>query len=249
MMRVLGVIPARGGSKGVPGKNIRPINGRPLLEYTAAAAFAAKGLSRIVLSTDDDTIAEVGRRCGLEVPFLRPASLATDLTPTLPVIQHALTFVEDAGDTFDAVCILQPTTPLRPARDIDLCIERLRTSAADAVVTVVPVPPEHNPHWVYFSDLSGALKLSTGEREPIPRRQSLPRAFRREGSVYVVRRDVVMRQDTLFGDRLVGHVLDPAVCVDINSDQDWIRAEQMLRARDSGHESDHVRYLRLHPQS
>ena len=248
-MRVLGVIPARGGSKGVPRKNIRLLNGRPLLEYTAAAALASTSLSRVILSTDDETIAEVGRRCGLDVPFLRPAGLATDATPTLPVIQHAVAFVESAGEVVDAICILQPTTPLRRARDIDECVERLRASAADAIVTIVPVPPEHNPHWVYFRDPAGHLRLSTGEREPIPRRQSLPRAFRREGSVYVVRRAAVMERHTLFGDRLIGHPLDPEQCVDINTDGDWARAEQLMRALSTGNEFEHVRHRRVHPQS
>lgn len=245
MMRVLGVIPARGGSKGVPRKNIRMLNGRPLLSYTVEAALAATSLARVILSTDDHAIADLGRRLGVEVPFMRPASLATDVTPTLPVVQHALAYLEERGDRFDAVCILQPTTPLRRSRDIDCCVERLRTSGADAVVTIVPVPVECNPHWVYFIGADGAMRLSTGEKVPIPRRQALPAAVRREGSVYVVRRAAVMEHDTLFGDRLVGLMLDPAECVDINSDADWVRAEQMLRARDRQGMFQHVRHRGL----
>lgn len=228
-MRVLGLIPARGGSKGVPGKNIRPINGRPLLEYTVASALQATSLARVILSTDDDAIAEVGERCGADVPFRRPSNLATDYTPTLPVVRHALTWLEAHGDVYDAVCILQPTTPLRLPADIDRCVERLRQSGADTVMTVVPVPTECNPHWVYFANDDGSLRLSTGERAPITRRQMLPDAWRRDGSVYVVTRASVMDDDTLFGARVIGEPIDPARCVDINTPDDWARAEQMLQ--------------------
>lgn len=228
-LRVLGVVPARGGSKGVPRKNIRLLGGKPLLQYTAEAALESRALARVVLSTDDAEIAEVGRRCGLEVPFLRPVDLALDSTPTLPVIQHATRFLEAAGDRFDAICILQPTTPLRRASYIDACIDRLEQSGADAVVTLVPVPVEHNPHWVYFEREDGRIELSTGEKVPIARRQELPPAYRREGSVYVTRRDLVMERGTIFGDRVMGVVLDPSACVDINTPDEWAKAERMLQ--------------------
>jgi CMP-N,N'-diacetyllegionaminic acid synthase len=231
MMRTLGLVPARGGSKGVPRKNVRPLCGKPLLEYTAEAALGARRLSRVVLSTDDPVIADVGRRCGLEVPFLRPAELARDDSPTLPVVQHALDFFARRHETFDAVCILQPTTPLRPPEYIDECIELLEESGADAVVTIVPVPPEHNPHWVYFRREDGRIELSTGEATPIPRRQDLPPAFRREGSVYVTRTEVVTRAGSLFGEQVLGYPVDPSQSVDINTPFDWTAAEQMLDAR------------------
>jgi CMP-N-acetylneuraminic acid synthetase len=231
MMRVLGLVPARGGSKGVPGKNARALCGRPLLAYTADAARASRRLARIVLSTDAPHIAAIGRGCGLEVPFLRPDELARDDTPTLPVVQHACAWLEAAGDRFDAVCLLQPTTPLRRAETIDACIQLLDTSGADSVVTVLPVPPEHNPHWVYFRAADGRLRLSTGEDAPVPRRQDLPPAYRREGSVYVVRRDVLMERGSMFGDRLLGLPLDPTECIDINTVDDWVAAERLLLAK------------------
>jgi CMP-N-acetylneuraminic acid synthetase len=137
-------------------------------------------------------------------------------------------FMETLGDRFDAVCLLQPTNPLRRAEDIDACIELLKESEADAVVTVLPVPAEHNPHWVYFTDEKGALRLSTGETDPISRRQDLPSAYHREGSVYVTRRSVVMEDNSLYGRRLVGHMMDPDRCVNIDTLSDWARAEQLL---------------------
>src|SRR5689334_14280721 len=103
-MNVLGIITARGGSKGIPRKNIRLLGGKPLLQWTAEAALSAKRLSKVILTTDDKEIAETGRRCGIEVPFLRPAELALDSTPTLPVLQHAVRSLEQAGERYEAVC-------------------------------------------------------------------------------------------------------------------------------------------------
>ena len=227
-MNVLGLIPARGGSKGVPRKNIRQLAGKPLLAYTAEAALASSRLTRVILSTDDEEIAEVGRSCGLEVPFLRPAKLAEDTTPTLPVVQHAVQFLETRGEQFDAICLLQPTNPLRQTSDIDGCIELLESAAADTVFTMLAVPAEHNPHWVYFRNNDGSLRLSTGEATPIPRRQSLPPAFHREGSVYVARRDVVMIENSLYGARVIGFEIERSRSVNIDNLEDWAKAESLL---------------------
>ena len=228
MISVLGLVPARGGSKGIARKNIRPLGGKPLLEYTAEAALSSGRLSSVVLTTDDEEIARVGRACGLEVPFMRPAELAGDATPMLPVVQHAVGSLEAAGRRFDAVCLFPPTSPLRRAGDIGRCIELLETSGADSVITVLAVPAEYNPHWVYFRDEDGLLHLSTGEPAPIPRRQDLPQAFHREGSIYLVRRDVVMESNSLFGRRTVGLEIDPRSTVNIDDEEDWKRAERMV---------------------
>lgn len=227
-MRVLGLVPARGGSKGVARKNLRLLGGRPLLHWTADAALAAGLLSRVVLTTDDAEIAEAGRACGLEVPFMRPAELAADDTPTLPVVQHAVRTLEAAGDRFEAVCLLQPTSPFRNVTDIDACVRLLERGGADAVVTVLPVPEEHNPHWVYLRGANGLMHLATGESEPIPRRQLLPAAFHREGSVYVTRRDVIMERGSLYGSRVMGYEIEASRSVNIDDLADWARAEQLL---------------------
>jgi CMP-N,N'-diacetyllegionaminic acid synthase len=230
-MKVLGIIPARGGSKGVPRKNIRLLNGKPLLQYTAEAALAAERMDRVILTTDDVEIAEVGRLCGLDVPFLRPPELARDDTPTLPVIQHALRRIEEKGERYDAICLLQPTNPIRRPGEIDACIELLERKGLDSVITVLEVPAKYNPHWVFFESEEGLLHLSTGESSPIPRRQDLPMAYHREGSVYVARREVVMEQNSLFGKRVAGHLLNAMSTVNIDSLEDWKRAEEQLAAR------------------
>lgn len=230
-MRVLGIIPARGGSKGIPRKNIRPLGGRPLLQYTAEAALGARRLADVVLTTDDPEIAELGRRLGLRIPFLRPAELARDDTPSLPVLRHTVSLLEEQGETYDAICLLEPTSPMRLPEDVDACIDRLVESGADAVMTVLPVPVQYNPHWVYLMAEDGALRVSTGDPEPVPRRQELPPAFNRDGMVYVTRRNVLMEQNSLYGRRTLGIVIDPDRSVNIDSPDDWARAERLLAAR------------------
>ena len=135
--REAGLVPARGGSKGIPRKNIRPLGGKPLLAWTAECALAAQSLSRVVLSTDDDEIASVGREHGLEVPFLRPAELGGDAVGSLAVVLHA---IEAIGEEFDAVCLLQPTDPFRGPELVDRCVDALFEREASAVISVLSVP-------------------------------------------------------------------------------------------------------------
>jgi len=230
-MRVIGIVTARGGSKGVPRKNIRALAGKPLLAWTAEAALRARRLERVVLSTDDAEIAAVGRSAGLEVPFMRPPELALDTTPTLPVIVHAIRALEAAGETIDAVALLQPTSPLRTSETIDRCIELLEARGADSAITVLPVPHVYNPHWVYIEGDNGALLIATGDATPIARRQDLPAAYHRDGAVFVVRRDVVIEHGSLYGARVVGLPGDPSSAIDIDTLDDWARAEAMIAAR------------------
>lgn len=212
---------------------MRELLGKPLLQYTAEAGLNARRLAAVVLSTEDPGIAAMGERLGLSVPFLRPAELARDDTPSLPVVQHAISELEKRGDSYDAVCLLQPTNPLRTARHIDACVDLLTaTPEATAVVSVLPVPVEYNPWWVYLGDGGGYLFLSMAPGgDPIPRRQELPPAFHRAGSVYVTRRDVVMREGSLYGSRLLGYPMREEDCIDLNTEADWTAAE----ARMGGH--------------
>jgi CMP-N-acetylneuraminic acid synthetase len=225
-MRVLGIIPARGGSKGVPRKNIKLLCGKPLIAYTIEAAINSKRLTRTIVSTEDQEIADVARSLGADVPFLRPRELADDTTPTLPVVLHALNSLESAGDTYDVVCLLQPTSPLRRADDIDSCIELLENSGADSVVSVLPVPDSYNPRWVYWKSVDGTLTLSTGESEPVMRRQDLSPAFHRDGSVYAVRTKVVVKERSLYGSTVLGYEIAPEFSSNIDTPLDWERVEK-----------------------
>lgn len=227
-MKVLGLITARGGSKGVPRKNIRSLCGKPLLAYTAESALAAKELDRVILSTEDEEIAEVGRRYGIDVPFMRPEELSQDNTPSLPVVLHALRVMERQGEHYEAVCLLQPTNPLRRAEDIDACVKMLKLTGVDSVVSVLPVPTEYNPKWVYWLDSHGHLMLSSGEKEPIARRQDLPPAFHRDGSIYVTQREVIFQCGSLYGSNIQGYVMNPEFSANIDTEEDWKRVEEKL---------------------
>ncbi len=230
-MRVLGLIPARGGSKGVPRKNVRPLGGKPLIGYSIDAALEAKRVDRVLVSTEDEEIASISKSLGAEVPFLRPALLAQDEIPMLPVIVHAIEAVIAEGWVPDALCLLQPTFPFRRPEDIDACIEALEAQAADCVISVHRVPAHFNPHWVYFERPDGSLQLSTGESQPIPRRQELPAAFHRSGAVYVSRVETITEQGSLYGDRLFGYETGSESSCNIDTMDDWARAEALVATR------------------
>ncbi len=228
-MRILGLIPARGGSKGIPRKNLALLRGRPLLAWTCEAALAAQELAAVVLSTDDDEIAGCGRRCGVRVPFLRPADLALDTTPSLPVVQHALKAMEALDGRYDAVCLLQPTNPLRAANDIDAACTLFRAGGADSVVAVRPVPAHFHPFWTYLEDAEGCLVQAAG-RGVVARRQDLPPAFWREGSVYVTARDTLLEHASLYGARMQPYLVPEERCGNIDTLRDLQEMERRMGA-------------------
>jgi CMP-N-acetylneuraminic acid synthetase len=215
----------------VPRKNVRALGGKPLIGYTIAAARAAAGIDRVVVSTEDDEIAAVARSLGAEVPFTRPAALAQDDTAMLPVIVHALESIAGEGWTPDTVCLLQPTFPFRRPQDIDDCIDALQSKHADCVISVHRVPHQFNPHWVYVENPDGSLQLATGENEPIPRRQELPPAFHRSGAVYVSRASVITERGSLYGDRVVGYETPAESGCNIDTMEDWAQAEALIARR------------------
>jgi CMP-N-acetylneuraminic acid synthetase len=228
-MRILGIIPARGGSKGIPRKNIRVLAGKPLLQYTAEAARRAKGLTRTILSTEDPEIAEIGRHCGLEVPFLRPPELAKDDTPTLPVIQDAVRRLEAVGDHFDAVMILQPTNPLRRPDDIDGAIALLEKTGADSVISFVDVGEKH-PARMKFIDAEGrVIDPPFAEAFEGQRRQDLPKLYLREGSIYLTRRDMLMNQNSIKGNDCRAWLIAEDRACNIDTLFDWFLVEQLLK--------------------
>jgi len=226
-MRVLALIPARGGSKGVPRKNIKELGGKPLLVYTAEKALASKLISKVVLSTEDDEMMQVGKACGVEVPFQRPEDLAKDQSGSLGVVQHAIDFYEERGEFFDVVILLQVTSPFREEGFIDRAIEKFIQSEADALVSVLPVPHEYNPHWIFEADRNGNLRIATGENQIIKRRQDLPKAYFRDGSIYITKTEVI-KQGSFFGNQLTYIESNPDLYVNIDTMDDWKKAEEML---------------------
>jgi CMP-N-acetylneuraminic acid synthetase len=147
----------------------------------------------------------------------------------LPVIEHVLEWADALNQPWDAVCVLQPTAPLRRPEDIDACVSLLDRPDVDSAVTVVPVPPKFNPRWVYWRTTEGLLRLSTGEPTPVTRRQDLRPAYHRDGAVYAVRVSVVKSKRSLYGDRVAACLTDPSRAVNIDTLDDWRLAEQWLR--------------------
>lgn len=230
VITVLALVPARSGSKGVPGKNIRPLAGRTLLEYTAAAARDSGVIDRAVLSTDSEEIAEAGRRAGLDVPFLRPATLAADDTPMLPVVKHAIETLAAQGWTPDVIVLLQPTSPLRRPSHIRDAVTMLRDTKADSVVSVVEVPRHLSPDYVMRIE-AGALRPFLPDGDRVTRRQDARPAYSRDGTVYACWRTTIERFDSIYGDRCVPLTVDAADSVSIDSPDDWAAAERRLAER------------------
>ena len=172
-MKILGLIPARGGSKGMPNKNRKELGGKPLLEYTIEAALASKRLSRVIFSSEDEQLIDLAKKSGVEVPFVRPEVLATDVAGSLEVVQHALQFLAKEGEIYDAVCLLQVTYPFRTTEDIDLAVSKFNSSKTDSLISVKEVPHQYNPHWVFVQNESDNLTIATRDEKIIARRQEL----------------------------------------------------------------------------
>jgi CMP-N-acetylneuraminic acid synthetase len=212
-MEILGLIPARGGSKGIPGKNLAPLAGRPLLAWTCEAARGARALTRVVVSTEDDAIAAEAERCGVET-LRRPPELAADDTPMLAVVAHAL---EQLGQP-DAVVLLQPTSPLRRAAHVDAAVALWRASGADSVVSVVEVPHQFTPASLLRLD-GDRLHPYTGELGPTSRHEK-ERLYARNGPAIVVTRPSVVRSGRLYGDDLRAYPMSARDSVDVDGPEE-----------------------------
>lgn len=224
---VLGLIPARGGSKGVPRKNVAVLAGKPLIAYTILAAQQAHRLHRTIFSTDDAAIADIARSYGAEVPFLRPAELAQDDTPDLPVLQHALQWLEEVeGYRPDLLVTLRPTYPLRTAADIDAVVGLLIESGADSVKCVLAVKEHPHKMWELHGDrlvpyLKTEFRRQVGPDYP---RQKLPPLYVSKGMVDAVRSDVV-RGGSTTGQDVRAYIVDPFRAIDIDTPLDFRMAE------------------------
>ena len=187
-MRILAIVTARGGSKSIPRKNIVCLLGKPLIAYTAEAALNARRIDRLILSTDDVEIAEVGNRFGLETPFLRPPELARDDTPHIPVLQDVVRKIEATDGPYDAILTLQPTNPLRQPDDIDGAVDLLARSDADSVISFVPVGEKHPARMKEIDADGWVADPPFGERFEGQPRQQLSPLYLRDGSIYLTRR-------------------------------------------------------------
>lgn len=227
---VLALIPARGGSKGVPRKNLRLLGGYPLVAWAVASALASKRVARVIVSTDDEEIADAARSCGAAVPFLRPASLAADTTTDLPVFQHALDWLLEAEDYRpDLVVHLRPTSPIRPRGLVDRGVELLASDPRASAVRSVTEPSE-SPYKMWRSGPSGylepALPLDDRALADQPR-QLLPQIRVHSGHLDVIRRDT-LQGGSMTGDHLLPLEVPPRYYVDIDTPDDLERAAWVL---------------------
>ncbi|MGE5373179.1 MAG: cytidylyltransferase domain-containing protein [Solirubrobacterales bacterium] len=211
--RVLGIIPARGGSKGVPRKNIRLVFGKPLIAWTILEAGKSKYLDRVILSSEDEEIIRIAKQYGCDVPFIRPAELARDDTPGIDPVLHALTELPE----YDYAVLLQATSPLRRAEDIDRCIElSLERDAPVASVAESPV----NPYWMYKLNQQGQLEPVMTDTGLITRRQNLPKVFTLNGAVYVAERGFLCQNRSFVTKATIGYEMPNQYSIDIDSEFD-----------------------------
>ena len=234
MTKTLGLIPARGGSKGVPRKAVLAMAGKPLIGWTIEAALAAEGLDRVVVTSEDAEIIEVARAFGADVPFVRPAELSADDTPGMEPVTHALHWLQrEQGYTPDWVLLLQPTSPLRTAGDIDAAIRMATERGADSVVSVTEAAD--HPWWTKRLDDEGQLHDFVEQTGGAVRRQELPDAYALNGAIYLARRDRLLRDRSWYGERTLAYVMPPERSLDIDTPWDFELADLVLgsrRARD-----------------
>jgi len=221
-MKVLALIPARGGSKGIPRKNVRSIAGKPLIAWTIEAALRSSMLKEVVVSTDDLEIAEVAQQWGARTPFMRPPELALDNTPGIDPVLHAL----DMLSGFDAVLLLQPTSPLRSTEDIDNCIALAERTNAQCVVSVCE--PAQHPYWTYRLDGVGHLQ-PLQDLPFVSRRQELPPVYAANGALYFARTTWLQEKRTFITPETMGFVMPSDRSVDLDTAMDWKLAELLMK--------------------
>jgi CMP-N,N'-diacetyllegionaminic acid synthase len=227
---VLAVIPARGGSKGVPRKNIRMVCGKPLIAYTIQTALAARHLFyRIIVSTDDSEIAAISKDCGAEVPFLRPAELAGDNVPTVPVLRHAVRFIEQQDDVhLDWVCLLQPTEPFRTVEDLEHGLKLGFAGDCDSVISVTQVFAVH-PILMKRLENNRLLPFCVEEKEGTRRQDYQPPAYMRNGAIYLTRRDVLIEKNSVWGEIIRPYIMPPERSVSIDTELDVKMVEILMQ--------------------
>lgn len=225
---VLAVIPARGGSKGIPRKNIRPFAGKPLIAHSIEAAKNAPDVDRVIISTDDSEIASVAKQFGAEVPFLRPEELATDSARVVDAVIHTLDYLRE-NEQYEPthILLLQPTSPLRTSDDITRALARMRKSGADSLVSVC-----RTENILLTMDRDGLLAIQDKAELASPNRQELTRYFRLDGSmIYIVRTDIFRAQRSFLAGKLVGYEIPRWKAVDLDDADDFVAGEVIFQMR------------------
>lgn len=230
-MSIIAMINARGRSVGVPRKNIKLLQGKPLIAYSIEVAKSVPAIDRIMVSTEDAEIAEVARQWGAEVPFMRPEELATSTSVQLDTIRYNVEQLELRGEKVDIVVLLQPTAPLRSAEDVAGCIDLMLTSDADTVITVTDVGSRH-PTGIYRMHEKSVLEPFVTSSAAGFNRQNLERIYWRTGAVYVMRRDVIINQRAIYGSKVLGYPVPEERSFNIDTMFDWRLVEAWLEYSD-----------------
>lgn len=220
--RVLGIIPARGGSKGVSRKNIRHLAGKPLIAWTIEEALKSRFIDRLILSSDDEEIIKIAKEWGCEAPFVRPAELSKDDTPGITPVLHAI----EELPGFDYVVLLQPTSPLRIVDDIDGCIEKCLRSSANVSVSVTEV--DQTPYWMYFIGQSGEMTPVLQKDQLFTRRQQLPIAYTLNGAVYAAEIESLKKSNSFLVPSTMAYIMPKERSIDIDTEFDLVMAEQLI---------------------
>ena len=231
--RILALIPARGGSKGVPRKNVRSLCGKPTIAYTIEEAISCQDLfHRVVVSTDDTEIANISREFGAETPFIRPRELAEDASPMLPVVQHAAQWIEKEDRiSLDWVCLLQPAAPLRLEEDIRGAINYAQRTDCDSVISCVRVQATH-PVLMKKINADGFIAPFCVEEKEGTRRQDLnPPAYMRNGAIYLTKRETIFEQNSLWGGKQLPYLMPEERSLGIDSEIDFRVVEQLISSR------------------
>jgi CMP-N,N'-diacetyllegionaminic acid synthase len=227
MTKVVGIIPARGGSKGIPGKNIRLLAGKPLIHYSVASALDSNVINRLILSTDSAEIVNSVKGLDIEIPFIRPANLAFDDTPMISVIFHAVNFLESNGWKPDIIVLLQPTAPLRKPEHIRTAVELLINSKCDSVVSVVEVPKHFSPDYVMKID-GGKLQPFLADGLQVTRRQDVRPVYSRDGTIYAVWRDILLETNSLYGKDCRPLLIPSDLSCNLDTMDDWEEAQRKI---------------------
>jgi CMP-N,N'-diacetyllegionaminic acid synthase len=225
-MKILYIIPARGGSKGLPGKNIRLLGDKPMLAHTILAAQNASHKGTVLVSTDDRAIAAAAAKYSAEVPFMRPENLATDSASTTDVILHALDFYDQKNIQFDTIVVLQPTSPLRTSKDIDAALDLLSKEGCNAVVSVCEA--EHHPLWSNTLPDNGSMKDFMREEIRGLNRQQLPAYYRLNGAIYASAVEAFQKNKGFIHEGTFAYRMPAERSVDIDHEIDFKLAELLL---------------------
>jgi N-acylneuraminate cytidylyltransferase/CMP-N,N'-diacetyllegionaminic acid synthase len=224
--RILAIVPARGGSKRLPGKNTRMLAGKALIAWTLEAAQQSRYIDRIIVSTDSDRIKQAAIDAGAEVPFMRPQELASDQASGMDVYQHAISWAQEK-DCFDLVMILQPTSPLRNTEDIDRAIETLHARKARAIVSVCAA--EHHPLWCNILPQDGSMVDFLRPEVLNKNSQELPHYYRLNGAIYLIEIDELQKSSSFYGPATFAYIMPNERSVDIDTLEDFFMAESLLR--------------------